>query len=237
MTFRPPFLKGRAFSKDSDMTTIVYANGVLAADTKATCSYDEDGKYYEFSYNTSKMRTTRVFAAIGAGSLYTFHLVSFLPIIMCLRLFSVAVFPYFGHKSGVENQRCSLIVAWRGGPVWVLSFICTQYPGFCLVRAVQNACVHRDDNPSVVGGSGSNFITYAQAEELGAVNAIRLAATQDEDTNDVITAFDTRAWRLVETPFPLHPSRWARARAGLTRFRQAMFAEFFIPVPEGLQPK
>jgi hypothetical protein len=202
------------------MTTYVFFDGVLAADT--CISRDDDGCTREVG-RMNKIFVNPLFAVVGTGRSRVVFFLRGITNLLALRWMGWAVVP--NSPTYVDGEHNVLYVVWRNGVVWNFATRLERRWGFLLARRV-GMVVERTRVPAPSqhiplvsgdvaiaasvrvgphfvskGGSGGRRISLKEVARLGCVGSVQLAAARDDATNDQVIAFDTRTWAYT-APLP-----------------------------------
>ena len=208
------------------MTTIVYRDGILAVDSRHSISqYDSAGRQtLEMNIPWNKLNRGRHFVVAGAGNAYFVSLLSLMPMLAWMAICRYGIAPYWGRRN---DGNISLIAGWRTRSIWYLNVSGTSWGPFVLFRRTKflRFSAH-EKGLTMIAGSGSDHLTIAEVQAIGAEDAIARAAQHDCATDALVQSFDILSWTDRAAPFPT-PKGWARIRHIIA----CVQGQFFFPIP------
>lgn len=183
------------------MTTYVFVDGLLAADTRISRDRS-DGTTFEIG-RMNKISVNPLFAWVGAGRTRVIFFLSLLPNLLALRWLGWALVP--NQAAYANGEHNALYVVWRNGMVWSIDVTLERRWGFLLARRTNLFVADsRADKVLSKNGSGSAAFTIDELKDLGAELAILKAAAFDTATSPQPIVFDTRKW-CYTLPVPRFP--------------------------------
>lgn len=204
------------------MTTYVFANGLLAADTRISRD-GPDGAPIEVG-RTNKISVSPLRAWVGAGRTRALFFLSLLPNLLALRWLGWGLVPT--NRFYEEGEVAALYVVWRNGLVWNIEVRLRKVRGVWFAQRTEIFAEHsRINRIFSKGGSGAGHFTIDELCARGPEHAIFQAAAHDPGTSAQPIVFDTHNW-CYTLPVPKFPLVDGTAAHGI-----ALWAAWFFALP------